>query len=165
MSHSDEAFTWTAEEAEHAHSQSGASNCGATALLNVLSALKVPVPSINTAEQAVHTNSRRCGVGAVEYLQARSVAGSVAAGARTLAGKDKKVRTQTQQAGTATDKKKAELKKRWRLGMQPKARQLPAGPCFTGLNFRVQLMVSFFSTPGRVQSEIAFTRSWHPTAQ
>ena len=53
MSHSDEAFTWTAEEAEHAHSQSGASNCGATALLNVLFALKVPVPSIDTVEQCV----------------------------------------------------------------------------------------------------------------
>ena len=65
----DEVFTWSTSEAlQIAHSQSGASNCGATALLNVLTALKVPVPSISMAERAVHTNSRKYGVPASEYL-------------------------------------------------------------------------------------------------
>ena len=72
----DEVFTWSTSEAfQVAHSQSGASNCGATALLNVLSALRVSVPSIVAAERAVHTNARKYGVSASEYLQARSVAG------------------------------------------------------------------------------------------
>ena len=71
-----EVFTWTERQAHGlAHSQSGASNCGATALLNVLTALDVAVPDIDAAERAVHTNARRHGVAVSEYLAARSVAG------------------------------------------------------------------------------------------
>lgn len=86
-----EVFTWTPTEARtKAFSQSGASNCGATALLNVLSALDVPVPDVRTADRAVHTNSRKCQVSASEYLSARSVAGTTAEaiveGCTTVAG-------------------------------------------------------------------------------
>ena len=71
-----EVFTWTEVQAHGlAHSQSGASNCGATALLNVLTALDVTVPDIDAAERAVRTNARRYGVAVSEYLAARSVAG------------------------------------------------------------------------------------------
>lgn len=87
------AFTWREDEARRiAYSQSGASNCGATALLNVLTALHVPVPSISQAEQAVRTNSRKYGVSACEYLKARSVAGctgeNIVAGCREVTGGD-----------------------------------------------------------------------------
>lgn len=86
-----EAFTWTPERArELAFSQSGASNCGATALLNVLSALEVKLPSTREADRAVKTNLRRHGVPASEYLAGRSVAGTTAeaivAGCEQVAG-------------------------------------------------------------------------------
>lgn len=89
----EEVFTWSTREAiQVAHSQSGASNCGATALLNVLSALRVSVPRIGEAERAVHTNARKYGVSASEYLQARSVAGctgeDIVAGCRQVAGEE-----------------------------------------------------------------------------
>lgn len=69
-------FTWTPEEAKSkARLQSAASNCGATALLNVLLALGVPLPDIQAIDGAVCTRSRKHGVGVAEYLAARSVAG------------------------------------------------------------------------------------------
>ena len=76
----DEVFTWTPSEARAvARSQSGASNCGATALLNVLAALKLArLPDASDAEHAVHTNARRYGVSVSAYLAARSVAGCTA---------------------------------------------------------------------------------------
>lgn len=55
--------------------QSAASNCGATALVNVLVALGVPVPDIERVNRAVHTSSRKHSVSITEYLAARSVAG------------------------------------------------------------------------------------------
>ncbi|CAE8621577.1 unnamed protein product [Polarella glacialis] len=86
-----EAFTWaTAEALKHACSQSGASNCGATALLNVLAALDIALPDTRMADQAVHTNSRQQGVSVSKYLAARSVAGTtaedIAAGSEKIAG-------------------------------------------------------------------------------
>mmetsp|Transcript_68017 Transcript_68017/g.199065 ORF Transcript_68017/g.199065 Transcript_68017/m.199065 type:complete len:304 (-) Transcript_68017:87-998(-) len=86
-----EAFTWTPKQARCiAQSQTGASNCGATALLNVLAALELPLPEIRSAEKAVHTNSRRYGVSVSKYLAARSVAGTTAkdivAGCSSLMG-------------------------------------------------------------------------------
>lgn len=72
-------FTWTPEEARlRAQPQSAPSNCGATALLNVLSALGAPVPDIRSLERAVHTNSRKHGVSVSEYLESRSMAGCTA---------------------------------------------------------------------------------------
>jgi hypothetical protein len=69
-------FTWTPDEAKRkARPQSAASNCGATALVNVLAALEVPIPDINAVQRAVHTNSRKHSVSVSEYLAARSVAG------------------------------------------------------------------------------------------
>jgi len=87
----DEAFLWTYDVARtKAFSQSGASNCGATALLNVLSALEVPLPSTSTADRAVQTNSRKYRVSTSEYLAARSVAGctgeNIVKGCETVAG-------------------------------------------------------------------------------
>jgi len=86
-----EAFMWTMAEAKRkAFSQSGASNCGATALLNVLSVLQVPLPSVREADNAVQTNSRKYGVSTSEYLAARSVAGctgeNIVSGCATVAG-------------------------------------------------------------------------------
>mmetsp|Transcript_55444 Transcript_55444/g.124921 ORF Transcript_55444/g.124921 Transcript_55444/m.124921 type:complete len:279 (-) Transcript_55444:96-932(-) len=73
------AFTWTPTKAhEMAMSQTGASNCGATALMNVLAALEVPLPDMGAAEHAVRTNPRKHGVSASQYLAARSVAGTTA---------------------------------------------------------------------------------------
>lgn len=78
------------EARSKAVSQSGASNCGATALLNVLKSMEVPVPDIRKAEKAVHTNSRKYGVSTSEYLAARSVAGctgeNIVEGCMTVAG-------------------------------------------------------------------------------
>mmetsp|Transcript_51094 Transcript_51094/g.128938 ORF Transcript_51094/g.128938 Transcript_51094/m.128938 type:complete len:260 (-) Transcript_51094:56-835(-) len=93
MADAREFFTWSHQEARRmAMSQTGASNCGATALLNVLAALKVRIPSIGDAERAVHTNSRKRNVSVSEYLAARSVAGTTAedivAGCSTVAGED-----------------------------------------------------------------------------
>lgn len=74
-----EAYTWSMAQARHiSRSQTGASNCGATALLNVCAALGVPVPDVGAADEAVKTNSRRHGVPLSEYLAARSVAGTTA---------------------------------------------------------------------------------------
>jgi len=74
-----EFFTWTHQKARSlARSQSGASNCGATALWNVLAALEVPTPDMDAAERAVRTNSRRHGVPVSRYLAARSEAGTTA---------------------------------------------------------------------------------------
>lgn len=86
-----EAFTWTLARARKlAFSQSGASNCGATALLNVLSALEVQLPSTREADSAVKTNLRKHGVPVSEYLAGRSVAGTTAeaivAGCERVAG-------------------------------------------------------------------------------
>jgi len=86
-----EFFTWTPRRArEVARSQSGASNCGATALMNVYAALEVPLPEARAMEKAVHTNSRRFGVPVSEYLKARSVAGctgeDIVAGSTHLVG-------------------------------------------------------------------------------
>eukprot|EP00930_Biecheleria_cincta_P049828 TRINITY_DN35025_c0_g1_i1.p1 TRINITY_DN35025_c0_g1~~TRINITY_DN35025_c0_g1_i1.p1 ORF type:complete len:258 (+),score=61.35 TRINITY_DN35025_c0_g1_i1:72-845(+) len=86
-----EAFLWTMDEARSkAVSQSGASNCGATALLNVLKSMNVPVPDIRSAEKAVRTNSRKYGVSTSEYLAARCVAGctgeNIVDGCVTVAG-------------------------------------------------------------------------------
>ena len=85
------AFLWQPDEARrYAVAQGGASNCGATAVLNVLSSLKVPSPPIEHVEQAVHTNLRKHGVPLSEYLQARSVAGctgeNIVAGCEEVAG-------------------------------------------------------------------------------
>lgn len=87
----DEFHTWTNEQARcWAVSQTGASNCGATALLNVLAALEVPVPDVDTAERAVHTNLRKHHVSVSEYLAARSVAGctgeNIVSGCTKVAG-------------------------------------------------------------------------------
>eukprot|EP00931_Biecheleriopsis_adriatica_P076291 TRINITY_DN5000_c0_g1_i1.p1 TRINITY_DN5000_c0_g1~~TRINITY_DN5000_c0_g1_i1.p1 ORF type:complete len:266 (+),score=59.30 TRINITY_DN5000_c0_g1_i1:78-875(+) len=87
----DEAFLWTYDVAStKAFDQNGASNCGATALLNVLSALEVPLPSTSAADRAVHTNLRKYGVSTSEYLAARSVAGctgeNIVKGCETVAG-------------------------------------------------------------------------------
>ena len=69
-----------------------ASNCGATALLNVLTALKVSVPTIDQAERAVQTNSRKYRVSTSEYLLARSVAGctgdNIVDGCTAVAGQE-----------------------------------------------------------------------------
>mmetsp|Transcript_73188 Transcript_73188/g.238014 ORF Transcript_73188/g.238014 Transcript_73188/m.238014 type:complete len:259 (-) Transcript_73188:34-810(-) len=79
MEEPSEFFTWSETEATRlAFSQSGASICGATALLNVLSALKLPIPDIRDADRAVKTNARKCNVSVSEYLAARSVAGTTA---------------------------------------------------------------------------------------
>ena len=69
-----------------------ASNCGATTLLNVLTALNASVPTIDQAERAVRTNSRKYRVSTSEYLLARSVAGctgdDVVAGCTAVAGEE-----------------------------------------------------------------------------
>eukprot|EP00440_Ansanella_granifera_P050501 gb/GFBE01054737.1/.p1 GENE.gb/GFBE01054737.1/~~gb/GFBE01054737.1/.p1 ORF type:complete len:259 (+),score=69.15 gb/GFBE01054737.1/:1-777(+) len=87
----EEAFLWTKEVArKKAFSQSGASNCGATALLNVLSSLEVPLPEKHVADKAVKTNLRKYSVPTSEYLAARSVAGctgeNIVEGCATVAG-------------------------------------------------------------------------------
>ncbi|KAK3253037.1 hypothetical protein CYMTET_37692 [Cymbomonas tetramitiformis] len=87
----DEAFIWTKQQARKmAKSQSGASNCGATALLNVLLALEVPLPPTEVADKAVRTNQRKYGVSASEYLAARSIAGctgeNIVEGCEKIAG-------------------------------------------------------------------------------
>eukprot|EP00405_Crypthecodinium_cohnii_P034915 CAMPEP_0206532298 /NCGR_PEP_ID=MMETSP0325_2-20121206/4283_1 /ASSEMBLY_ACC=CAM_ASM_000347 /TAXON_ID=2866 /ORGANISM="Crypthecodinium cohnii, Strain Seligo" /LENGTH=263 /DNA_ID=CAMNT_0054028717 /DNA_START=9 /DNA_END=797 /DNA_ORIENTATION=+ len=72
-----ECFLWTEAEAqEHSRCQGGASNCGATALLNVLAALNLPQPEADAADKAVKTNLRKHNVSLSAYLAARSVAGT-----------------------------------------------------------------------------------------
>lgn len=87
----DEFFTWRPQEArQKSQVQTQASNCGATALINVLTALNVPSPDVRTVNHAVNTNARKQSVSVSKYLAARSVAGCTAediiSGCRTVAG-------------------------------------------------------------------------------
>jgi len=84
-------FTWTPEESTwKARQQTAASNCGATALVNVFVALGVHVPDREKIDRAVHTRSRKRSVSTTEYLAARSVAGctgeDIVNGCREVAG-------------------------------------------------------------------------------
>lgn len=68
---------WTEEEASKKQiTQIGASACGATAVLNVLNALRLPIPPIEKLREAVKTRLRLTGGTLTEYLLSRSVAGS-----------------------------------------------------------------------------------------
>lgn len=68
---------WTEEEASKKQiTQIGASACGATAVLNVLNALRLPIPPIEKVREAVKTRLRLNGGTLTEYLLSRSVAGS-----------------------------------------------------------------------------------------
>eukprot|EP00300_Choanocystis_sp_HF-7_P022936 c22575_g1_i1.p1 GENE.c22575_g1_i1~~c22575_g1_i1.p1 ORF type:complete len:284 (-),score=45.14 c22575_g1_i1:471-1322(-) len=85
------AFLWTLEQAqEHARSQIGVSQCGATALLNMAAMLSLSVPSDELATTVVQTRARASSADALTYLVSRSVAGctgrELAAGAQSLFG-------------------------------------------------------------------------------
>lgn len=68
---------WSEEEASRKQiTQIGASACGATAVLNVLNALRLPIPSVERLREAVKTRLRSNFSPLTEYLLSRSVAGS-----------------------------------------------------------------------------------------
>lgn len=68
---------WSEYEASlNQFTQIGASACGATAVLNVLNALRLPVPSIEIVKEAVQTRLRANSSPLTEYLLSRSCAGS-----------------------------------------------------------------------------------------
>lgn len=68
---------WSEEEAKNIQiMQIGASACGATAVLNVLKALRFPLPSREKVQEAVHTRLRANSSPFVDYLLSRSTAGT-----------------------------------------------------------------------------------------
>ncbi|XP_042197814.1 uncharacterized protein LOC121850380 [Callorhinchus milii] len=70
------AMIWSLEEAEMLEEvQTGASSCGATAIITVLRALGVEVPP-GAVEACVRTNQRRNQAHLPDYLLSRSVAGA-----------------------------------------------------------------------------------------
>lgn len=74
---SEEAMIWNESEAySNQVNQIGPSACGATAVLNVLNALRFPIPSLDELNQCVNTKLRSNTSPLTEYLLSRSVAGT-----------------------------------------------------------------------------------------
>ncbi|KAF5274633.1 hypothetical protein FQR65_LT04333 [Abscondita terminalis] len=74
---SESAMIWSEEEASLKQiTQISASACGATAVLNVLNALRLPIPSAEVLREAIKTRLRSNSSPLTEYLLSRSVAGS-----------------------------------------------------------------------------------------
>lgn len=73
----EEAMIWSENEAYSKQvNQIGPSACGATAILNVLNALRFPIPSLEELNQCVNTKLRSNSSPLTEYLLSRSVAGT-----------------------------------------------------------------------------------------
>lgn len=71
------AMIWSREEANLKQvTQIGPSSCGATAVLNVLNALRFPVPSLEKLREFVTTRMRENNSPLTKYLMSRSRAGS-----------------------------------------------------------------------------------------
>lgn len=68
---------WTEQEAQiNQVTQIGASACGATAVINVLNALRFPLPPREKIQETINTRLRANSSPLVEYLLSRSVAGT-----------------------------------------------------------------------------------------
>lgn len=68
---------WTEQEAQtNQVTQIGASACGATAVLNVLNALRFPLPTRDKIQEVINTRLRANSSPLVDYLLSRSVAGT-----------------------------------------------------------------------------------------
>lgn len=67
---------WTSQEAGLRQiTQVGPSACGATAVLNVLNALRFPIPTLEKVQECINTRLRSNASPLTEYLLSRSVAG------------------------------------------------------------------------------------------
>lgn len=73
----EDTMIWSEEEASLMQiNQIGPSACGATAVLNVLNALRLPIPSLETLNECVKTKLRSNSSLLTEYLLSRSEAGT-----------------------------------------------------------------------------------------
>lgn len=75
--HIEPAMIWSKDEAVLKQvTQIGPSACGATAVLNVLNALRFPIPSIDKIKEVMNTRLRRTESPLTDYLLSRSTAGT-----------------------------------------------------------------------------------------